>query len=277
MGKVRIKEFDQGSNDKQAEKRKNKKEEKKRLKTPGSKGGETVISVGPSEAELEKQAEAAQEEIKSREAGSASGRKKKAKFAKVRVKGKKYKDNSALLNKETKYPLEKAVDLLKKFKTSKFDETVELHINVKEKGVSGQISLPHGTGKKVVVKIVDDALLAEIEKGKISFDALVATPDMMSKLAKVARILGPKGLMPNPKAGTISDKPEEVVKKLTEGQINYKTEASAPIIHMTVGKVSFEGKQLEENIKTVLTSVGATRLVSVTLKSTMSPAIRIQV
>lgn len=276
MGKVRIKEFDQGSNDKQAEKRKNKKEEKKRLKTPGSKGGETVISVGPSEAELEKQADAAQEEIKSREAGSASGR-KKAKFAKVRIKGKKYKDNSALINRETKYPLEKAVDILKKFKTSKFDETVELHINVKEKGVSGQISLPYGTGKKVVVKIVDDALLAEIEKGKISFDALVATPDMMPKLAKVARILGPKGLMPNPKAGTISDKPEDVVKKLQMGQINYKTEASAPIIHMTVGKVSFEGKMLEENIKMVLNSVGTTRLVSVTLKSTMSPAIRVQV
>lgn len=271
MGKVRIKEFDQDSNDKNTEKRKSKKEEKKRLKTPGSKGGETVISVGPSLEEMEKQADSAQEEIKD------GGKKKKAKFAKVKVIGKKYKDNSALLNRETKYPLDRAVDILKKFKTSKFDETVELHINLKEKGVSGQVVFPHGTGKKVVVKIADDALITEIEKGKISFDALVATPEMMPKLAKVARILGPKGLMPNPKMGTISDKPEEVVKKLSAGQINFKTEAGAPIIHMTVGKVSFEGKMLEENIKSALDAIGVAKINSMTLKSTMSPAIRIQV
>ncbi len=271
MGKVRIKGFDEESDKKLEEKKRAKREEKKRAKAPGLKGGETVVSVGPSAEELEKQAEEAQEQIKD------GGKKKKAKFQKAKVKGKKYKENSTLIDRQQKYPLDRAVNILKKFKTSKFDETVELHINVKEKGVSGQVALPHGTGKKIRVKIVDDALLDEVAKGKITFDALVATPDMMPKLAKVAKILGPRGLMPNPKAGTISDKPEEVVKKLQTGQVNYKTESGAPIIHMSVGKVSFEEKMLEENIKIALNSVGMTKIASVTLKSTMSPAIKINV
>ena len=178
---------------------------------------------------------------------------------------------------KTSYPLTSGIELLRKFKKSSFDETVELHINVVEKGVSGQVSLPHGTGKKLNIKIADDALIAEVEKGKIDFDILVATPDMMPKLAKVARVLGPKGLMPNPKAGTISQKPEEVVEKLSAGQVSYKTEAANPLIHMSVGKLSFEDKQLQENINKVISAIGPAKISKVTLKSTMSPAVVIQV
>jgi large subunit ribosomal protein L1 len=129
----------------------------------------------------------------------------------------------------------------------------------------------------MTIKIADEALLSEVSKGKISFDVLVASPTMMPQLAKVAKILGPKGLMPNPKNGTISDNPQEAVKKLAGGQTNYKTESDHPIIHAVVGKVSFEDNKLKDNISTFLTTVGPDKINSVTLKSTMSPAIRLKV
>ena len=121
------------------------------------------------------------------------------------------------------------------------------------------------------------SLISEVESGKITFGVLVATPQMMGKLAKVAKILGPRGLMPNPKNGTITPNPDDAVKKLSAGQISYKTEAQAPIIHMSVGKVSFEDKKLSDNISAVLSNIGAAKISSVTLKSTMSPAVRITI
>jgi large subunit ribosomal protein L1 len=159
---------------------------------------------------------------------------------------------------------------------AKFDETVELHINTIESGISGTMILPHGTGKEIRVAIADDAILSEVEKGKINFDVLIATPAQMPKLAKVARVLGPRGLMPNPKNGTISDKPEEAAKKFQGGQMGFKTESKNPLIHLSVGKTSFEDTQLEENIKTAISAVKRSRIRKVTLKSTMSPGIRIQ-
>ncbi len=188
---------------------------------------------------------------------------------------KRYKESNQLVNKHTSYPLDKALGILKEFKKAKFDETVELHLNVREKGISGQVTLPHGTGKKITVKVADDALIAQIEKGKIDFDILLASPSLMPKLAKVARVLGPRGLMPNPKAGTVTDKPEEMIQKLTKGQINYKTESKAPIMHVAVGKVSFEENALKENIKTIISAIGISKIKNVTLKSTMSPAVKV--
>jgi large subunit ribosomal protein L1 len=137
--------------------------------------------------------------------------------------------------------------------------------------------LPNGTGKKTKVAIADDALIAEVEKGVISFDILVATPSMMPKLAKVAKVLGPKGLMPNPKNGTITDKPEEVAKKYEGGQVNFKTETKTPIIHLTVGKMSFGHEKLTENINALITAVKKSNIVNATLKSTMSPGIKLKV
>src|SRR5690606_26334359 len=160
---------------------------------------------------------------------------------------------------------------------AKFDETVELHINTTEPGISGQLKLPHGTGKEIKVAIVDDAVLAEIEKGKMNFDILIAAPQMMPKLAKVARVLGPKGLMPNPKNGTISENPEEAAKKFLGGQMSVKTENKVPVIHLAVGKISFEDDKLSENIKTVGSAIKRDRIKKIVLKSTMSPAIRLTI
>ena len=176
-----------------------------------------------------------------------------------------------------------ALTLLEKIKIAKFDETVELHINTYEKGISGNVTLPHGTGKDVRVEIANattdakhvDDLVKAIEAGKIEFDVLIATPDAMAKLARVARVLGPRGLMPNPKNGTVTPKPEEIAKKFAGGQINFKTEAKFPLLHMSVGKLSFGDKKLADNIKSALAAVKIKNIKNITLKSTMSPGIKL--
>jgi large subunit ribosomal protein L1 len=137
------------------------------------------------------------------------------------------------------------------------------------------VTLPHGTGKKLNIVVADDAVIEAVSNGKINFDVLIATPDMMPKLAKVARVLGPRGLMPNPKNGTVTPKPEEAIAKLSAGQITYKTEPQSPIVHTSVGKLSFDNNKLEENINTFINSIGAAKIKSATLKSTMSPGIKI--
>lgn len=301
MGKVKVRVVgDEQAEKEQKEEQKKKREAKKaQVKGVGLGGGQRINSVGVSEEEIAKELEkkvpevsevstpiksgskvsqvpnvSGEDETKS-EGKKSRGNKQKAKEA--RAKSKRFTQNASIIGKSTLYPVKNGVEILKKFKKGNFDETVELHINVKEKGISGQVVLPHGTGKKLKIKIADDALIAEVEKGKIDFDILVAEPSMMPKLAKVARILGPKGLMPNPKTGTISDKPEQVVDKLSAGQVAYKTESVAPIIHMSVGKLSYDDKKIEENIQTVLASIGAAKIDRVVLKSTMSPAIRLQI
>lgn len=291
MGKIRIKAFDETSAEDEAKikaKREAKKAEKIALKNEqrqaeGKKiNPQTETTAMPiveevaevTEPVAEPVSEVKTEEVKEEKTAKKS---KKEKFAKAKVKteSKRHKENMTLVSKNQKYSLDQAVEALKKFKKSKFDETVELHINTREKGVSGQVTLPHGTGKTLVIKIADEQVLAEVAKGKINFDMLVATPQMMPQLARVAKILGPRGLMPNPKNGTIAEKPEEAVKKLSGGQISYKTESDMPIIHARVGKISFEEGQLKDNIKTFLSSVGNDKIASVTLKSTMSPAIHL--
>lgn len=197
----------------------------------------------------------------------------------------KYTEKAALVDRNKIYSLSEALALLPKLTITKFDETVELHINTTAKGISGQISLPHGTGKQIRVAIINpsedtkaaDELIKAIEGGTIDFDVLIATPDAMPRLARVARVLGPRGLMPNPKNGTVTPNPEEVAKKFEGGQMNYKTEAKFPILHMVVGKVSFGDKKLEENIKVAIKTVSIKNIRNVTLKSTMSPGMRLDV
>lgn len=289
MGKIRLKVVgDETAEQEQKQKARARKEGKKaQIKGVGLGGGQRISTVGVSEEEIREEVSRVsgvssvpqgneEQDIKARDTRGTGGTRGTRKHI-ARVRSKRHTENSSAVAKKTTYPVSAGIELLRKFKKSNFDETVELHINTREKGIAGTITLPHGTGKKLRIKIADDALIGQIEQGKIDFDVLVATPDMMPKLAKVARILGPRGLMPNPKNGTISDKPEQVVEKLSAGQVSYKTEPQAPIIHMSVGKLSFADEQLSENISTILSSIGQAKISSVTLKSTMSPAIRIQI
>lgn len=290
MGKIRVKTFDE-ANPEEDLKKKAKKEAKKaaKLAEKAQKSTEEILEEKPeitstptetaqksTEPEIEIKT-VATEEIAKKESVTKTKKSKKEKFAKTKTLSARIADNKKIVSKNQTYPLDKAVELLAQFKSSKFDESVELHINVREQGTSGVLNLPHGSGKTLRIKIADDALLSDVEKGKIDFDILVATPDMMPKLAKVARVLGPRGLMPNPKNGTVTPKPEEAVKKFSGGEIRFKTESKAPVIHLMIGKISFGEEKIKENAKTAIDAVGVSKIKSATLTSTMNPGIKLQI
>ncbi len=197
------------------------------------------------------------------------------KVVKEKSRGKKYQQAKSQINKNKVYSIEEAVDLLKKIKTTNFDESVELHLVVDETGLKGEVELPYSTGKKIRIAIVDDKVLEKIEKGILDFDLLITHPSYMSKLAKYAKVLGPKGLMPNPKAGTISPNPEEVAKKFEKGVLRWKTEPKFPLIHQMLAKISFENEKIVANVKKFIEAVGVKHIKKAYLKTTMSPSVKI--
>ncbi len=196
--------------------------------------------------------------------------------------GKKYRAVAEKLDKEKSYSLEEALQLIRDNKIAKFDESVEVHIKTgidpkkTDQQIRSAVSLPNGTGKTKRVAVITsigaieaknsgaeivggEEMIAEIKSGKIfsqngGFDVLIATPEMMPKLAVVAKILGPKGLMPNPKTETVTTKIKETVDALKKGRAAYKTDNSGNI-HQVVGKLSFTDERLLENIKAFLESV----------------------
>jgi large subunit ribosomal protein L1 len=280
MGKIRTKLIGlEEVEEKQKRDAKVRREEKKKregikVRPTGGKGGERMKQVDVDEEALKKMERTKQILEKT------STEPKKAPPSPIKqrkTRGKKYQLARKRVDKSKTYNIKEAVALLKKIKISRFDETVELHINTRESNIKGEIQLPHGTGKEVKVTIIDDKVLAEIEKGNINFDVLICHPSYMPKLAKLAKLLGPKGLMPNPKTGTISDKPEEAAKKFAGGLIRFKTEAKIPIIHQAVGKLSFKDEALMENITAFINVVGKSKIESVYLKSSMSPSIRLDI
>jgi len=274
MGKVKTRFLGMEEIEKKQKKAQKEKAQEKKTKAPGKhKGGEQVKVVEADQEALAKMKKAVALAEQTPEAAKIEN--KKSKKAKARVRGKNYQKAKKTASKDEKYQIDKAIDLLKKIKFAKFDESVELHLNVLKEGLRGEVQLPHSVGKSVRIKIVDDKLLDQIEQGKIDFDILVTHPSYMPKLAKLAKILGPKGLMPNPKTGTISDKPEDVVSKFAKGAVRWKSEPKAPLIHLMVGKISFDQKKLMENIEAILKSVGKQNLKSIYIKTTMSPSLQI--
>jgi large subunit ribosomal protein L1 len=215
------------------------------------------------------------DEDKSKKAEKEIKEEKMAVKKQPKMRSKRYKKLKTQIDQNKLYQPEEALDLLLKIANSKIDETAELHLQVKEEKLTGQVNLPHGTGKKQKIAIANNTLISQIEKGKINFDVLIATPKMMPKIAKVAKILGPKGLMPNPKAGTITVKPESLKKKLEAGEIRFKTETKAPLIHLILGKVSFGKKKLWENLKAYIKAVKARKISKAVLTSTHSPGIKL--
>lgn len=281
MGKIRVKTLgDEQAEQEQKKKARKRKEDKKTATLPAGRQD----TEAQKKDETQKQPEVENLSASEKLSDSVVARKVSKKPQPARERSKRYKEVKALVDRTKKYPVSQALELLPQVHLAKFDETVELHVNTTEPGVSGNLTLPHGTGKKTKVAIATDELIEQIEKGlpagrqgTIDFDMLVATPDMMPKLAKVAKVLGPRGLMPNPKNGTISANPEEVVKKYEGGQMRFKTESKLPVIHLTVGKLSFGNKKLSENIETVLKAIQTAKIRSAILKSTMSPGIKIEV
>lgn len=224
------------------------------------------------------------------------------------AKGKKYRAALEKVNPENYYALEEAVKLAKETATTKFDSSVEVHMNLgidpkqADQQIRDVVSLPHGTGKtvRVVAFVSDDKvkdaktagaieagntdLIEKVEKGWMDFDVAVATPDMMKDLAKVARQLGQAGLMPNPKAGTVTPDVARVVADVMKGQVEFRNDKLSNL-HNTVGKVSFGEKELLENVKTYLKAVQEKKpssmkgnyINSITLTTTMGPGIKLDV
>lgn len=190
--------------------------------------------------------------------------------------GKKYRAVAEKIDSNRIYSVAEAVKLLKENKIAKFDESVEIHVKTNidpkkgEQQVRGTVVLPHGTGKAKIIAVVTSTQAEAAKKAgadivggeeiieklakKINFDILVATPEMMPKLAKVAKILGPKGLMPNPKSETVTTKIAETVAALKKGKAAFKNDDTGNI-HQVVGKVSFKEEQLQENIQIFLTTL----------------------
>ena len=220
---------------------------------------------------------------------------------------KKYKEKSALI-KQREYPLEEAVELLTKLSTSKFDGTAEIHILLNadpkqgDQQVRATVSLPHGTGKtlRIAAVVPDDLakdmidagavmageenLIKAIEKGELDFDILVAMPKCMKSLGKVAKTLGQKGLMPNPKAGTVTDDPLKAIKDLQKGKIEFRNDKQA-IIHSVFGKISFGKEKLSENLRIFLTALKEAKpagikgeyIKTITITPTMGPGVRVEI
>ncbi len=191
--------------------------------------------------------------------------------------GKKIKAARAQVDKNKLYSPEEAIKLLKQVNIAKFNATVTLHLNLKERLPKVEVNFPYSTGKTKRIEIVTDKTLAKIEKGQLDFDILIATPAMMPKLAKYARILGPKGLMPNPKMGTVTNDPEKKKKELEGGKTIIKSEPKFPLMHVNIGKIEQKDTELIANLKTVLDAVKPKNILSATLASTMSPGIKIQI
>ena len=251
-------------------------EKKGRAVLKSGKGGDGRLSdMGTMALEEMDRIKKAEEEAEEISQQVAKGKAKKP--AQVKVRSKRYQQLLKLIDRTKLYPLKEAVILVKKTSISRFNGSVEVHINVKEAGQSGFVSLPHGSGQTKKIAIADDKLLEKLAKGVIDFDVLVAPPEMMSKIAKYARLLGPRGLMPNPKNGTITDKPKEKAKELEGGKTYFKTESKIPIIHQIIGKVDYKEEQLLENLKSLLIAVKPSLIRSAVIAATMGPGIKLDI
>jgi len=208
------------------------------------------------------------------------------------------------IDKNKKYSLEEATKLLPELKSAKFDETVEVALNLNvdprhaDQMIRGSVILPNGTGKTVRVAVFakddkadeakeagadivgSDELIAQIQEGNINFDTVIATPNMMGTLGRVARILGPKGLMPNPKTGTVTMDVAKAVREAKGGKVNFRVDKKGNI-HAGIGKVSFGAEKIEENFRTFMQSINKAKpaaakgryVLNGALSLTMSPAV----
>ena len=221
--------------------------------------------------------------------------------------GKKYVEAAKAVDRATLYDTAEAISLVKKSAVAKFDETIEVHIRTgcdgrhADQQIRGAVVLPHGTGKKVRILVFakdakaeeakaagadyvgGDELIPKIQNENwFEFDVVVATPDMMGVVGRLGRVLGPKGLMPNPKAGTVTMDVTKAIQEIKAGKIEYRLDKTN-IIHVPVGKASFTEEQLTDNFQTLIDAINKVRpaavkgqyLKSVTLTSTMGPGVKI--
>lgn len=208
--------------------------------------------------------------------------------------GKHFRKSAELIETGKTYSVAEAVELAKKTSHVKFDATVELHVNLgvdprqADQNIRDSLVLPSGTGKEVRIETLSEttaeALFAKLDKGAIDFDVLIATPAMMPRLGKYARVLGPRGLMPNPKSGTVTNDIEKAVAEAKAGRVEYRVDSTG-IVHLGVGKVSFDAPKLQDNIQAVLASIKNSKpqnlkgnyVKAIYLTTSMGPSIAVDV
>lgn len=221
-------------------------------------------------------------------------------------KGKRYQEAAALIEKGKAYPIEEAVALVKKTSNVKFDASVDVVFKLgldtrhADQQLRGAIVLPHGTGKTKKVLVVTQGakveeakaagadvvggkeILEDIQKGWLDFEVMITTPDMMAELGKLGRILGPKGLMPNPKTGTVTMDVAKAVQETKAGKVTYRTDKDGNV-HMPIGRVSFDDEKLAENFKVIYdllvkskpSSAKGTYMKNVVISTTMGPSVKV--
>jgi len=220
------------------------------------------------------------EEIKEAEAKEevVEEAKKIARKVVARKRSNKYKAMAKAIKKDELYSVANAVAILAKLSKASKLKTVELHLNTRETGLRGELKLPHSTGKDVKIAIFSDEVAAKITANTIDFDILLCTPADMPKIARFAKILGPKGLMPNPKSGTVTEHPEERAKQLASGgTLPYKTEAKFPIIHLSLGSITQKSDDLVDNINEAIKSINVTKIKSAYLSCTHTPSVKLAI
>lgn len=263
---------------------------------------------GKRSAKAQREAEAEEERKEASDQPEEPKKKVVQKVNPLKRHGKNYRTAAELVDKTKLYEIEEAIELAKNTSKVKFDASVELHVNLgvdprqADQMVRSMVVLPAGTGKKLKVAVIagadkleeakkagadlvsDGDLIDKIAKGEIKFDTLIATPDMMPKLSKAAKVLGPRGLMPNPKSGTVTPNVAQAVEQAKAGRVEFRIDKQA-IVHMAIGKVSFKEDKLVENAKAAIDAImkakpsaaKGTYVKAMSLTTSMGPGIKLDI
>ncbi len=282
--------------------------EKKQGVAKAGKRSEKALKEAEEKAEKEARKEAGDTSSQSDEAPAVKKGPRPVTRPKLERRGKKYKETAKLLEANKLYSISEALELATKTSPTKFDASVEVHARLgvdprqADQNIRATVSLPHGTGKTVRVAVFapsdlheaakkagadivgEEDFLQILDKEQIDFDTLVSTPQFMPRLGKYARLLGPRGLMPNPKSGTVSNDVAKATSEAKAGKVEYRVDKQA-IVHLSIGKVSFGGKKLSENAKIFLDNLQAAKPASlkgiyiktITVTTTQGPGIKVDV
>jgi large subunit ribosomal protein L1 len=288
------------------------------LESAGKKEDKTVAKAGKRSEKAQREAEEKQEKEARKEAGDTTPQSEEAEAnvkkgpkpitrPRIERRGKNYRKVAEQVEKDRVYSLAEALELAAKTNPVKFDASVEVHVRLgvdprqADQNVRSTVSLPHGTGKTVRVAVFapeaehaaakkagadivgDETFLKQLDKEELKFDVLVATPQYMPKLGKYARLLGPRGLMPNPKAGTVATDVAKAVSEAKAGKVEYRVDKQA-IVHLSIGKVSFGAEKLADNAKAFFDSLQSQKpsslkgvyVKSTSISTTMGPGIKVE-
>jgi len=238
------------------------------------KSSETKIKKSASKKKASKKADPKDQDESKKETKDDSA--KESEVAKPKQRGKKYVEARSRVDRTRTYPLMEAISLVKSTSYSGFDGTISAHLNLTKEINPVEVSFPHSTGKNIRVAIVDEEILDQIAKEEIAFDVLLAKPAMMPKLTRYARFLGPRGLMPNPKNGTVTSDPETKKASLLAGAVVVRAEKKAPLLHVRIGKVSQPENELQANLEALIKAINPVNIAKITLAATMGPGVKVQ-